>query len=240
MLRGFVDTREAVGDFQKNVLLLSNDPETPSLSVPVSVEIKPVFTVESKADYAVTTDDSGQARYGADLKFAPHAPTFRVTDVDLTGPKGVVTVKPVKDASGSLSGYHFEATVAHIPPRARFMSEIEVATSNPDFNVVRIQTMVQNGLVCTPTELYVNQNNTTAGDYEIELLRPGRAFKILATTVTLPHFLVKTEPIAGAGYKILLHYDGHLGGGPILGVLAIKTDVPKQPNMEVRISGSLQ
>jgi hypothetical protein len=240
MLRGSVDTRENSGNFQKNVLLLTNDPDKPSITVPVSLVIKPVFNVESGLAGSVSSDDAGRAQYSVFLKFAPGAPRFHVTDSALVGLPGSLITHEVRDAKGQLLGYRFLATVTHVETKTRVVAEVSVLTDDPNFRHLRFHTYVQNGVVCLPSEIYLGGSQDQPEDLEVDVLRPGRPFRIISASSSLPQFQVKTEPLKDQGYRLLIRYDGHLGAGPVLGQLYIDTDVPSQRHIELKIAGSLQ
>lgn len=226
------------GDFSKNVYLMTNDPENPFLKLPVRVKSKPRYYLDSSVGGAMTADNAGVARFEARLTFAKGAKKFVVSQAALTGLPGKASFAAIKSESGEVEGYRFYVKVDPVPPNGRFAAQLNILTDDPNLKFLERTIIVQRGITCVPSELFVGDLGKERRTFRAEILKPKMPFKILNAVTTVPGLSMRFEEMPTLGYRMIVTYAGSPSAGLISGRILLQTDDKQQPEIEIPVSGN--
>lgn len=248
-----MDTSTYGAAVHKELYLYTNDPDSPYTVVPVDVNIvrRYRFTTHSSSTQAVGPEnfeitnfilDQKSTKVTEDLVFygtnakalgwTVQPASFKVTKKDF------LTEATIDGKKQTVKGYRFTIT-----PPAKFKNQrvpvtLNVSTDDPVFHTVSNTIYVQNGIVATPSEVFLGPVGDSFTTFTVNVAWPGRSFKVLGAKLDLPQFAVSTSGSgAGASHDIILKYLHKPGSGPISATLVVRTNIPGQPEVRIPVSG---
>jgi len=244
-----LDTSEYGKPIERNVVVYTNDPEAPTVIIPVRVNIIPRYRFIAPEGTTFTIDEGGRSM---DLYLVfPDNQDMKASHVRLIGIEGAkATFEPWKgslaDAERSEEprdrhGYKIHLVIPSKLPTARSLLNVNVLTDTPGFTSLYQDIYAQKGIVAFPGELFFGELATTAKTATILLNRPGKPFKITSLQASANYFAATVEPSGKPDeYKVVLKYNGKGKSGDVQDKLTINTDDPKQPTITVPITGSIR
>jgi Protein of unknown function (DUF1573)/Flagellar-associated PapD-like len=248
------DTRFDKGPATRTITVFTNDPKAPKIvltmkgDVKVQVEATPgqvafgdvkhgveetrrVLLTDLVAEQRAT---AGKASKGA-KKTGPPAP-FKVKSTDHSSPN--IKVESVARSDGK-PGAALKITLLKTMPLGPFDDTIKVATSRAPVDITVFGT-VQGDITVKPAQVSFGMVPHHQGTVRIaRLVNAGaRAVKVTGVSSTNAAVSAKVEPItAGKDFKVTLALRPNTPDGALRGQIAITTDDPRQPKVELPFYG---
>jgi hypothetical protein len=244
VLRGRYDTKEIIGSVAHNIVLISNDPDRPVISIPATIQVSAraefIFPESTVADLSTSSKP---------FEFYLHTVEPNITDikgVQIVGfpTETIVTrfkgaVKDFKTGnSREVTGFKFSINLAKVDLvnlYGRLGGSVDIMTTNPKMPKCRTVFYVQKGIIVMPENVYMGQ---LSGPFETEFVisRPSKPFKILK--MTCPSLSLSFESKStqnDSEYIVKVLYNGKALDHSINTVLTIETNDPAQPTIKVPI-----
>jgi hypothetical protein len=248
ILRSRIDTTELVGDVHKKLVLFTNDPERPSLVIPLKVRVVPSFRFLTPGGPVAVLKD-GENRKVVYLTL-PEGSSLQPEGAQFDGFPGEVTMEPwagfiadpeMGEASKKRSGYKMTIDFQEPFPTGRAEGTLVVRTTDPNRPRLRFPLYAQKGIVAMPEELYLGQLSKQGKKTSFLVSRPGgAAYTITSITSNVPNLQFSHQPVKrGEDYKVTVVYDGK-SIVDINGQIVVKTTDPKQPEIRLPVRGSVQ
>lgn len=242
-----MDTTEFGGPQHKKLYLVSNDPKAPVTEIPVEVGVidRYRFLPEKGPLYIVPDGGMKVETY----LFFPNDKPFNITSTRVDGMPAEVAVEPWqgdladpnrKEPASHRIGYKVSVDIKDLPISGRLGTTIRFITDDPTFGQIMYPIFLQKGIMVSPNNVYLGEVGA-ATEAIFLLTRPGKPFQILSATSSSDHLKVSvdTSKIA-ADYRVHLIYDGKAPKGTYAATVDIKTDDPKQPVIQVPVTGSIK
>ncbi|HVL38976.1 MAG TPA: DUF1573 domain-containing protein [Fimbriimonadaceae bacterium] len=239
LLRARLDSTEFVGDLRKRIFIYTNDPERHFIEIPVRVQVEPRFRLLSPVGRMLLVGERG-ASFDVFLAVEPGA-GIEPTEVTLDGLPGTVRQErwsgeiadpELGEPARPRSGYKFSIELAGDVPPGRHASTLQIATSHPQFPVLRYTVQAQKGIVALPIQVYFGEVRH-AKRAPLLLSRPGVPFKILKIESSHPNFKAEFGPEEAAEHRVAVQYDGRADAGDVSATLTVHTSDPSQPKVLV-------
>jgi hypothetical protein len=240
-----VDTSQFVGQQDKVLLFLSNDPLRPAIQIPVSFRSRPAYRLYRPGgeNFLVSGANGGYDVY----LFPSTDRPFRPTAARLEGIPGKVTwaawsgsVADPEMAEGALprKGWRFRVQLPADLPPGRVEGSLAIDTTSATFGTLQFRFTAQKGIVSLPESTYFG--DIVAGSRASFLVsRPDAPFGIKSIDAG-PFKASWHAQRNGSEYRIDLVYVGGQPKGEILIPVRIRTDDPKQPLVEALVSGNIK
>ncbi|RYG47241.1 DUF1573 domain-containing protein [bacterium] len=243
LIRPHVDSTEYVGKLVKALIVTTNDPERPTITIPVKLNVKPLYRFLTPQGSTILLDDSKtkdiylvladgrplnilQVRFdGIPIKVTPTEWEGELPDPGLN--------EPSKKRKGLK--LHLEVTGETIPGRA--MGSLTLITDHDRFRVITTTIYAQTGIVASPDDLYIGALGSVPKSSTLSLSRPGKAFKVLGVESDNPRVTATFEALRPDEVRLKVEYDGKATTGDVVAKLKVKTDDPKQPVVRVTVRG---
>ncbi len=249
-IRSVVETKDFKGPIAKSVAVFTNDPDNPRIDLTVKANVKTL--VEVKPGYArfVVVQGEDFAPVEQTL-WAPEQPDLRVLEVDSPYPFLKVSHQLVEsgeggEEGGKKKGNEWRITMsltgdAPVGPMADFVT---VRTDHPRQKQVKIPV---SGFV-RPTLAVVPQV-FDFGTREIAEPYPAKIeVKVLGTddvelreiATDVQGLEARVEPLEeGRLYNLLITLRPEMKKGKTSGTLTVKTSSPRQPVLDIRVTGTV-
>ena len=247
LVKGRIDTKEQFGEFNRHLIIASNDPKTPFIRLPVSIHINALYRILGP-DHAVTLTPNNQA-FDLYLTLSPKA-TFKPTNARITSLKGEVTFEPWtgmaadKELGENLptqkTGYvfHVKMDLTGIP--GKNWAGLEVLTDDPTLNTLRYGFSVQTGIVTEPYQFFMGDITSQSKDFKLIVSRPHQPFRIKRVVFDTPHLTLKNKTGLEDVHTLAIGYDGKADSGPFSGIIRIYTDDPVQSEIDLQYAATVQ
>ncbi|MBI5708241.1 MAG: DUF1573 domain-containing protein [Armatimonadetes bacterium] len=244
-----VDTTEFVGELHKKVLLHTNDPERPTVLVPIRMNVK--------ALYRFLSPNGNVALLGANggLHTVYFIPTpgsgLELEDADISGVEASLTVTPwegvladpdMNEPEKPRKGYRIVIDYGAGLPMGRSFSTLIVKTNsatalrkNGDkFEYLNRPIQVQNGILAMPESLNAGEIERSPKRFSFSITRPNSGFKIVRLQSDSPFLTLSAAPTREDWeYRVTVQYDGKSDYGMLRATLTITTDDKRQPKIVV-------
>ncbi|MEA2552313.1 MAG: hypothetical protein QOJ65_489 [Fimbriimonadaceae bacterium] len=249
IMTGAYDTMMSVGIIKHLLYLTSNDAETPSLTVPVGLVVKPRYRLLMPEGDVVSVPEGG-ADVVAYLALTEGA-NIEPKEAELNGPPGTVTFEPwtgdladpeMGEKERPRKGYKVTAHLTgHLPVPGRSQASIVLTTGNPRFPMLQANFSVQRGIVVQPQDLFMGELTANQRKFVLVVSGPAKSFRVKSVTTDWPHLAFETSANAsGSEYRIVVTYDGKGEPGPVFGSVFIETENAAQPKLTVPIKASVK
>jgi hypothetical protein len=240
-----VDTTTWDRTMQKNLMLLTNDPETPVQEIPLQVKVEPRYRwIVPGGPNFVVGDKGADVDLYLDI---PLNANIVPTKVRFEGIAGKVQIQPW---SGTLAdpdrgeparprdGYKLKVHVDGDVGPGRPPGSVVVETANQEFSELRYTLGFQKGIVAFPDSINLGLIGKIQHTHAFFLSRPGQPFKIVSMSATPATIRTAATKIEETGdYRVSVDLDGKVPPGDFLGVIHIVTDDPKQPKIDIPVRG---
>ena len=230
-----INTQTYTGPVDKILVFRSNDPDRPTIEIPVSFRARPAYRLFRPAGDKVVVPPTG-GTYDFFL-FTPPGSPLHVTSVGWNGMAAKVTWEPWSGpladpqmGEGALprTGWRFHVQVPKGLAAGRASGGLEIETDSPVFPTLTTPLFVQKGIVADD----VNLGDVVAGSQASLIVdRPNAPFKILRVDAG-PLKASWRARRGGWEYSVDLEYRGGTPKGDLAVPVRIHTDDPKQPVVE--------
>lgn len=243
-----IDLTDVVGEFDKSILVFSNDLEKTVYRMPVKVYSKPVFRLFSENDGNVLMSKGGvhQKVY----LVVPDGVSLTATSAFFKGIDTNVTMKPWQGTladpemnEGPLprKGYVFDLKISDQIAPGRNMGTLHILTDHPKYKEILANQWIQAGIVASPERVLLGEIPAAPRRSGFLLAQPKRAFKIASMSVDSPFLTLTKQPGRGDWeHRILIQFDGKAASGPLEAMITIRTDNPSQPVIKVPFSAMVR
>lgn len=243
------ETREYVGTVDRKVIVYTNDPEHPTVVIPVTIGIAARYRFLSPAGDTLFVEDKGRT---ADvyLTFPPEGAMaikhLRVSGLEgakatFTPWKGVLPDPDLKEGPKERNGFHIRLTLPGKLPTPRTQVSLAVVTDTPGFSILYKDLWAQKGIVAFPSELYLGELAKEKKSATILINRPEKPFAIKSVKATVPYLSAKFESTGKPNeYKILVSYEGTGPASVLNELVTVFTDDPKQPKIQIPVTGMIR
>jgi hypothetical protein len=244
-----VDTTNFAGPISKGVTVFTNDPDAPQIELTVRAKVEPYISV--KPGYARYITVQGEPLEGniAQTLWATDGSPLEVVKVDSPWPYLAVTYREATDAErvpdGKGKQWRVEMKLSNDAKVGALSDFVTVHTSHPKQKLVQIPIsgFVRPVIAVTPP---------VADFGTIELKEPLRKSFNVRNFATEP---IKVTSIAGnvtgvdlklealeegREYQVRVTLNPSLAKGPFNGIITVKTDSPKMPQIDVQLKGIVQ
>jgi len=246
VLDGSYDTAVRFGDIQHDLEVTTNDPDNPSLSIPIHVVVRPKYRLIIPKSNAIKMGES-TADVTAYLLTLPDSPVS-ISDAVVVGAKSTATIEKW---SGSLAdpaigetekprtGFKIVVHLTNIPKNlGNIPMTLAVSTSDPQFKTLSAPFFEQQGIAASPSQLYIGQLSSDQRNFSVFLTGPGENFHIKHVSCDWPHLSLQVFTFKeGLEYRVQAIYDGKAPKGEVHATLSIETDNEQQPVIRVPVTG---
>ncbi len=240
LARAQMDTHEFKGDFNKRLIVATNDVEHPYIQIPVAIHVTPLYRLLGPGrSIAITAQEASVDVY---LALASKA-TFHPKEARVNGVAGSVTYEPWEgslpdpelgeNTSSPRKGYRFHLSIDPKSLLGRTWVSLEVLTDDDYFQILRYNLTVQVGIAPSPSQLFMGNLGATPKDFNLEIGFPGKPFRIVGVEFDTSHLKATPSSQTSDDHKLTISYDGHASSGSFRGTIRIKTDDPNQPTIDV-------
>lgn len=240
-----VDVTTFVGPIAKYLELLTNDRQTPKLTLTVKAEVRPLIQVDPGYVRFLTVVGGGVERADQTL-WAADIADLEVIGVRSPYPFVEARARPATEEEKSSFGqgrqWIVEVALAADAPIGPMADHLQVRTNHPDRPVVRIPVsgFVRPVLAASPPFVDFGRREVTGpvhasvqiknfGDEEIE---------IVGLTTDLPEIVGRVEP-DGEDFYLFLTLNPGLPKGEFTGKVIVETTSERVPRLEIDVRGAV-
>lgn len=242
-----VNTTSYVGQIDKVLLLLTNDPAHPTTELPVTFRATPAYRLFHPGGDRVMVSETG-GTYDIFL-FVPPGSNVHPTDARWDGEvdakltwsewEGPLADPEMQEGALYRKGWRFRVRIpASLRPGHISTGTLTVTTDSPQFGTLITSLIAQKGIAAEPESVYLGLVKPgTQASFLVR--RPKAPFKILGVDAGV---LKATwhEVQGGMIYRIDLTYEGGAPTGDLLVPVKVRTDDPQHPLVEALASGTVR
>lgn len=245
-----LDTHEYVTPIHKTIILLTSDPDRPSIKIAVDVPLKARYRfLTPDGDTILVGPDGGETSIYLAVEGAP---LILAGDPVLSGVPGTVTIEPW---SGNLAdpllgekarprkGYKINLYVQpKLAPGQTYVG-VELTTTDSVFRKLNARLLAQRGIVAVPDTLYLGHIGPTPRNLKVVVTRPRKPFHVVGLSCSDPaHLRVRQAETPGKPWEhvVTIVFDGKVPLGDYNATVSIRTDDPGQPVLTVGISATIE
>ncbi len=247
LVHGQIDTKDQFGDFNRHLIIVSNDPNTPFIQIPVGIHINALYRLLGP-DHALSVTDANTS-FDVYLALSPNA-KFQPTNARMTGLQGDVIFEPWQGELADTeqnevvptlkSGYKFHVKMNLDGITGKNWTGLEILTDDPYFKVLRYNLTVQKGIVAEPYQLFMGDITNKPREFKLDISRPHKPFQVSRVEFDTPHLKLKSKGDVKDIHNLVFVYDGNADPGPFKGMIKVFTDDLAQPVIEVPYAASVQ
>jgi hypothetical protein len=240
-----IDTKEIVGDFNKHIMLFSNDSEKPLQIFPIHVRTIPRYRFLTNEPSVLIIDNKS-----LDTEFfmaSPAKQPLEITSVEVQGNPGTATFEPwsgtmadpaLNEPAQPREGYRIKVNLGEPQVNGRSAATVVIKTSDPKFPLLRYVIFAQKGIAAMPASIFFGELGKAEREASFILTRPNKPFKIQKIDSDSSFVDAVAVPINGeAEYKVKCTYSGKAPIGDFRATLTIHTNDSKQPLIRVPVMG---
>lgn len=242
-----LDTSNLNGPVSKTITVFTNDPENPALVLTLTAEIHPFIAAMPGYARFITVQGEGEGRVAQNL-WSKDGEPMKVTGVESPSPfltaEYHIASEEELHAQGEGQQWLVELILKENAPVGAINDYVTILVDHPKQSQVRLPVsgFVRPILAVTPP---------VADFEEIEVVEPLRASlqirsfaseDIQLTSVESSVEAVQAEIVqveAGRRYQLRVVVSPEIAKGPFLGVLTVKTDSPKVPELLIELKGTV-
>jgi len=251
---GFVKAKLDTGDFSgpisKSILIMTSDPQEPTVTVVIKATVHPYVEVLPRALIRFNAVQHEPMVEKITVVAAENDPNFKVTGVSSSVPYLATAVRPLpKDelvAGKSAQQYEIELSLEDDAPVGPVNAVLEVETNHPKAKVVPIKVfgVVRALLHVTPSQVQfgsVSAKNEPGRNLILVNNRSGGAkVSVQSATINDAAFAAEVVTIeAGKRYQVTVTVNSNASPGPRDAVLTLKTSDPDFPTVEVPVRANI-
>jgi hypothetical protein len=242
-----VDTLEYVGEVHKMLVLYTNDPDKPVLSIPVSfISAPPCRLYRPEGDSVILPVPNDTINVFLTI---PAGSNLKPGQYDWTGMDASVTMEPwsgsipdpeLDEPSKARKGYVFHIKVGKKQISGHTEGVLHVTTDDNAVPDLRYTINAQKGIVASPEEGFIGEMSSVTR-HTIFLSRPGKPFKIIKVDTGTKCLTATITPNAKQDeVRVDLIYDGSAPKGDFAANIRMTTNDPTQPEIEATVRGIVQ
>ena len=251
---GFVKAKLDTGDFSgpisKSILIMTNDPEEPTVTVVIKTTVHPYVEVLPRALIRFNAVQHEPMTQKVTVVAAEDMRNFKVTGVSSDLPYLNTIVRPLaKDelvAGKSAQQYEVELSLEEGAPVGPVNALLRVETNHPKSEVVPIKVfgVVRALLHVTPSQVQfgsVSAKNQPGRNLILVNNRSGGA-KVAVESATIDDDAFQAEVVtieAGRRYQVTVKVKGDASPGARDAVLTLQTSDPDFPSVEVPVRANI-
>ncbi len=248
MIRAKVDTKEFAGPITKSILVMTNDPDTPTTRLVVKADVQPYLEVLPRPLVRFNTIQGEEAVQKVTI-VSDRAQPYEVTKVDTSVPylKAAVRKLPKEElVPGKFKDqYEVALSLSKDAPVGPVSAEVTVHTTHPEAPKVSIRVFgVVRALVhVTPTQIQfgtVEAKVKPGRNVIVVNNREGTGLHVKKVAVDDPAFDAQVFTIAeGKRYQVTVVVKPDAPAGRHTATLTITTDDPKFPELKVPVAANI-
>jgi hypothetical protein len=249
-VRAKLDTSDFSGPVSKSILVMTNDPETPTVSLVIRGQVKPYVEVLPRALVRFNAIQHQDAAEKVLLVGAADVDEFKITSIEPSEDYLVTSVRPLeKDeriADRSDSQYELTLSLADDAPVGPVNGQVVVHTDNPKAKAIPIRVfgVVRSLLHVTPPSLQfgaVEAAVKPGRNLVVVSNRPDADVEITGAEVDDPAFEVAVYPIQeGHRYQVTVTLSADASAGNHEGTVTLKTTDPEYPEVMVPVRATVK
>lgn len=245
-VRASLDTTNLNGPNSKTLTVFTNDSDNPAITLTIKGEVRPFIAAIPGYARFITVRNEAEGMVAQTL-WSQDGNDFDVIGVDTPEPFITATFRPAKDDEKSEQGkgrqWRVEIKLAADAPVGALRGYVTVKTNHPKQSAVKlpISGFVRPLLAVTPPVADFQEVEITAPLRTSMTVRNFASEEIHLTSVesSLPAVKAEIVPLEdGRRYQLKLEVSPEMAKGPFTGRLMIKTDSPKEPQLEVEVKGT--
>jgi hypothetical protein len=242
-----VNTALYTGHLTHSVLLYSNDPLRPVVSIPVHMDIQPLYRFVRSGNEAVPLTNKG-ANFTAYLVLAEPI-KFSIITASILGMPGTVRYEPWhgvvpddEESAGQVQdGFRFEVHMESGKYYGQYPASLLIGTDSDAFRELTYGFQVQKGVVVMPAQYNFGSVPPQPMTFSVIVSNPNKGFHITSMNAGSPYLSAKAVALKGdREYRIDVDFDGRSGIGDFAATMTIHTDDPNQPILKVPVMGQVQ
>ncbi len=244
-----INTLEFVGKLRKTLYIYSNDPESPTLALPLETYVRPAYRFINQFQGSVFYAGSSGGMFETVLALDP-ATKLNIKKVEAVGISAVVEHEPwsgmFRDPDSDeppvrMSGYRFKILVAPGIVAGRGDVGLQVSTDSQLFKLINHAVTVQTGIASVPASIYFGNLGEKPARASVVITRPGRPYKIKRVECDTEFITASVEPYQGnENYRIVAVYNGKARIGRFFGKVTVFTDDPTEPTVVIPLEGNVK
>ncbi|MDX2435839.1 MAG: DUF1573 domain-containing protein [Acidobacteriota bacterium] len=251
---GFVkaklDTGNFTGPISKSILIMTSDPQEPTVTVVIKAAVHPYVEVLPRALIRFNAVQHEPLVEKITVAAAEDDPNFKVTGVSSSVPYLSTVVRPLaKDeliAGKSAQQYEIQLSLGEDAPVGPVNAVLKVATNHPKAEVVPIKVfgVVRALLHVTPSQVQfgsVSAKNQPGRNLILVNNRTGGA-KVSVKSASVNDNAFNAEVVtieAGKRYQVTVTVKSDASSGPRDAVLTLQTSDPDFPTVEVPVRANI-
>jgi hypothetical protein len=245
-LKTIINTTVWVGTQHKGLVFYSNDPQNPSIPIPVEFTSLPAYRLYRPEGDTVIVPNAGTTfnvllTLPGDSTIVPtqYEVIGMPAQVTMTKWSGTVADPDLDDPARPREGFKFAITVPGKLPVGRTPLNLSVSTGDKQFPLLQYSLYLQKGIVALPDNVFWG-DMSAPGVASFRLSRHGKPFLVTGIE-DAPNLTAKIKPILGeTEYQVDVSYDGRAPKGDFEEVIRVKTNDPNQPVIDVPFSGTVR
>jgi hypothetical protein len=251
---GFIKAKLDTGDFSgpisKSILIMTSDPQEPTVTVVIKATVHPYVEVLPRALIRFNAVQHEPMTEKVTVAAAEDDPSFEVSGVTSSVPYLVTSVRPLpKDeliAGKSSNQYEVQLSLKDDAPVGPVNAVLEVQTNHPKAKVVPIKVfgVVRALLHVTPSQVQfgsVEAKNQPGRNLILVNNRSGGA-KVTVKSASVNDSAFRAEVVtieAGKRYQVTVTVQSDASPGPRDAVLTLETSDPEFPKVEVPVRANI-
>jgi hypothetical protein len=231
-----LDTTSEHGPTTRTITVATNDPKAQSIVLTLKGDIRqPVDAEPAEVAFGVVKHGTEAVRQVTIIPLV-HDPNFKVESASNENRDIKVALAPRPQGE---QGAILTVTLLKTMPAGGFADMVKVTTSREPINV-SVFGEVQGDLALKPVQVSfgVVEHRQPAQQYARLVNTGPRPIKVISVASTNRNVAATVQPITpGREYKITLQLQPNSPDGALRGMLAIKTDDPNQPTINLPFYG---
>lgn len=237
-----VNTAQYVGHLKHSLIVYSNDPQTPSIQIPVEMYVEPLYRFVRPGPEVVQMGKSGAA-VDLYMVLSPKA-DFHVATASVQGAKGSVQFDPwqgvipsdPEDPAAKKKGYKLHVNMEPVESVGRIPEQLLLGTDSEDIPIIEHTFYLQRGIIAMPGQVYLGDVAAEPTHFAFLVSRPGKPFKITKITSDSPFLTASYHPVRdNEEYRVEAEFDGHADKGSLTANFMVYTNDPEQPVLSVPV-----
>jgi len=249
-VRAKLDTAGFKGPISKSILVMTDDPSVPTMTLAIKAVVQPYINVMPRSLVRFNALQKEKAEQKVVLVGTERSGAFTVTGVESESDALEVSYRVLGDGERiegkSDTQYEVIIRLAEDAPVGPISSVVKVKTTAPEAKVVEIKVfgVLRALLRVTPPELQfgaVEAVQAPGRNLIIVNNRPGTSVEITEASINDPAFTTEIVPVEkGKRYQVTVSVKRDASIGVKDAVLVLKTTDPDSPELKVPVRASLR
>ncbi|HRK22431.1 MAG TPA: DUF1573 domain-containing protein, partial [Fimbriimonadaceae bacterium] len=243
-----INLLDVTGEFDRSIMIYSNDLEKTTTRLPIRVFSKPVYRLLPENDGLVLMPPGGAklkvflaVPEGIDLKPLATRMDGLEADISFRPWSGKLADPGMDEPELPRKGYVFDINIADQLPPGRTRASFLVLTNHPIFKEIETIVSVQKGIVGLPDYVSMGEIAPAPRRSIFLLSRPKKDFEIKSVSVDSPFLTVSHEAVRDKWeYRFTVQFDGRAAPGPLRATITIQTSDAAQPTIRIPYSAMVK